>query len=1059
MVKPITHAFKLLLTVLALLLVIVMMFMAAGPKRIEWLKPMIEKALEGRNSPFRVNVGEVVLDWGTFKRLGTVRLSRVEWQNPDGQVFATLPELDATLSLPYLLIGNVSLRSITIDGPRLFLVRDEEGIVRLGLEESRALLTLDEFIAPMMAPHDDDEDTNDKLLSDNKMVRLPFKRLAIENAYMQMKDAKTGTTLISSPFSIRMGRDFSGAYGAISMPFVLEEEKTKKATKHYIDGSAQWSRTTNEATAHVQFDKMPGHLPCTFTSCGPVKNVEGEFSGKISLGFGRNFRLKNADIVVDTLNSKLDIPEYFAEPLDIKKGFMSARVTERGKHFVLNELNLKLRDTNFMGHGNAIKHREGWSAQINAEAGPVPMKKLYKYWPLTMAPESRKWVTTEISDGLARKATLQVTLQPQDFKQEHFPDHFLLSEIDAENLTVNYLPGFPPVKGAHGHVKFTGETMDASVSSGTVLTGTKVAGSRVYIPNLNAPSTPMEAHLQVSGPARDAATLLALEHFKFEDALQLNPEALGGDVEGHLKLGFEAFSGNTDGAINFDKVTYDIDGILKGLNQKKLWGKMDLQALDGTLKTTNSNFEFNGTSTVDDTSLKLSATQKSGGHMQVKVGGTLGQKEFASVGLPDMPEVKSGKAAVDAELEVGSDDTIIKRADIDLSDLELDVPQISWKKARGIKGNMSVRQLTESSYAPHAYKVSVKADDLSAEGEFAATPKNELAYVSVPKVKTAKNDFSLRYEEKNETDHVTLKGKRLDASGSYAREENSLLEDFPAIDLNVDMGEFILSEAAPIRDLKGYLTCDKIRCSSANFSGLTGSSHFSATIGPVAGQRRFELKAGDAGDFLKALDITDRVFNGTLEMAGNYDDAQNPAPLNARLIIQKFNLKNSEILGKLLSVGSLTGIANTLTGQGIYFDKLAATLISNKGKILVKEGKANGSSIGITIEGGLDTSTTNMNMKGVIIPANWLNSFVGKIPVIGMLAGGDEGLVAFRYSVDGKYSDPQVSVNPLSGLTPGVLRNIFNVFDAPPPEELKDVKPEEFPIEERDALVPKRKKN
>lgn len=1044
MVKPITRILRLLLITLVFGVVIIMLLMASGPKRIEWLKPMIEKALEGKNSPYRVTIADAVLDWGSLNRIGTIRLTRVEWESLDGQVFATLPELDATLSLPYLLIGNVSLRSVTINKPRLFLVRDEQGDVRLGLEESRALLTLEQFMAPMMAPHEDDADEADeKKLSDDKMVRLPFRRFSIENAYMQMKDVKSGTTLISSPFSIRVGRDYAGAYASLSMPFLLEEENSKEATKHYIDGSAQWSRTTNEATAHLQFDKMPGYLPCMFVKCDPVTEVEGEFSGKVSLGFGRNFKLKDADIVVDTVNSKLTIPEYFAAPLEIKKGFASARVTDRGKHFVLNDLNLKLRDTNFMATGNAVKHKEGWSTQINAQAGPVPMKKLYKYWPITMAPDSREWVTTQITDGLARKATLAVTLQPQDFKQENFPDHFLVSEIDAENLTVNYLPGFPVVTGANGFVRFTGETMDAKVTSGTAMTGTAVAGSRVYIPNLNAPGTPMETDLTVAGPARDVATLLKLEHFAFDDALELNPETIQGDVQGHVKLNFDAFSGNPSGEINLDKVTYDIDGILKGIRQPKLWGKLDVQALDGTLKTTNKIFEFAGTSTVDDTALKLSAKQDSGGAMKVNLSGTLGQKELASVGLPDMPEVKSGKAAIDAELEVGAESTLINRADVDLTGLELNVPQLSWKKASGVKGDLSVRQTDK----PNTYKINVKADDLSADGEFATTSKSELAYLSIPKLKTAKNDFSLRYEEKNEVDYVTLKGKRVNAAGSYEKEENSLLADFPAIVLDVDVGEFVLAEAAPIRNLRGNLTCDKIRCTSAQFLGATGNSDFTATIGPVNGGRRFELKAGDAGEFLKALDITDRLFNGTLTMAGDYDDSQNPAPLNARLIINKFNLKNSEILGKLLSIGSLTGIANTLTGQGIYFDKLAATLISKKGKISIKDGKASGSSIGITIDGSLDTSTTNMKMKGVIIPANWLNSFVGKIPVIGMLAGGDEGLVAFRYGIDGKYSDPQVSVNPLSGLTPGFLRNIFNVFDQAPPDELKDVEPEAFPSE------------
>ena len=35
---------------------------------------------------------------------------------------------------------------------------------------------------------------------------------------------------------------------------------------------------------------------------------------------------------------------------------------------------------------------------------------------------------------------------------------------------------------------------------------------------------------------------------------------------------------------------------------------------------------------------------------------------------------------------------------------------------------------------------------------------------------------------------------------------------------------------------------------------------------------------------------------------------------------------------------------------------------------------------------------------------------------------------AATYEIDGHFSDPDVLVNPLAALTPGFLRNLFNVF-------------------------------
>ncbi|MFZ4125576.1 MAG: DUF3971 domain-containing protein, partial [Rickettsiales bacterium] len=537
MVKRITHSLAFLVTLLVLVVGGAVMFTAGGPKPIAWLKPMIERAMQVQGAPYKVTIGEALIDWRSLSRFGAIRLSRVEWQSLDGQVFATLPEMDATLRLPNLLIGEVSLGSVTVYNPKLFLVRDEQGEIKLGLQEDRAILTLQELFAPMMAPNEEDEKT---------AIRLPFKRFAIENAYMQMTDIKTGSKLISSPFSLRVGRDDDGIYGAMSMPF-LRKDATKDTTTHYVAGTAQWNRDTEESVASFTFEHMPADMICMFASCGPVSDVSGKVSGTIKLGLNKKQALENADITMSTTRATLDVPEWFPEPLDIREGLVSARLSNHAKQWVVNELNLKFPDTIVKATGNGMKHEDGWAVQATSEVTALPMNKLYKYWPLMLSPESRTWVTNHITDGIARKATLEVSLQPQDFGAEFYPDHAIHSVIDAENLTINYLKGFPLATGVNGHVVFTGETMEGSASTGKILTGTVIAGSRVRVKNLNTPATPMEAELKVSAPAGDVAALLALKHFTFEDALKLNPETMQGTVDGQLALKFDAFSGDPDG--------------------------------------------------------------------------------------------------------------------------------------------------------------------------------------------------------------------------------------------------------------------------------------------------------------------------------------------------------------------------------------------------------------------------------------------------------------------------------------------------------------------------------
>ncbi len=69
-------------------------------------------------------------------------------------------------------------------------------------------------------------------------------------------------------------------------------------------------------------------------------------------------------------------------------------------------------------------------------------------------------------------------------------------------------------------------------------------------------------------------------------------------------------------------------------------------------------------------------------------------------------------------------------------------------------------------------------------------------------------------------------------------------------------------------------------------------------------------------------------------------------------------------------------------------------------------------------------------MRGTIVPAYFFNALPGRIPLIGKLFSPEKGsgLFAANYGVRGALADPSVSINPLSALTPGALRRLFDLF-------------------------------
>jgi hypothetical protein len=70
-----------------------------------------------------------------------------------------------------------------------------------------------------------------------------------------------------------------------------------------------------------------------------------------------------------------------------------------------------------------------------------------------------------------------------------------------------------------------------------------------------------------------------------------------------------------------------------------------------------------------------------------------------------------------------------------------------------------------------------------------------------------------------------------------------------------------------------------------------------------------------------------------------------------------------------------------------------------------------------------------MDIRGTLAPAYALNSAVAGVPVLGQLLTSrkGEGFVGLGYSAKGSIEKPQVMVNPLSLVTPGILRRMFEV--------------------------------
>lgn len=217
-------------------------------------------------------------------------------------------------------------------------------------------------------------------------------------------------------------------------------------------------------------------------------------------------------------------------------------------------------------------------------------------------------------------------------------------------------------------------------------------------------------------------------------------------------------------------------------------------------------------------------------------------------------------------------------------------------------------------------------------------------------------------------------------------------------------------------------TITKLQASGSLAGGGTLQGEFEST----GGQSSFEVRTDDAGRAFKDFGIDLNLVGGTSSVAGTTDERTSPRVVRGEILVSDFRVVKAPLLAKALSLGSLEGIADVLSREGIGFTRARVPFSWSNRDFEFRDASAVGA-IGITGEGIVHGDTDEIHVGGQVIPSYTLNSALGKIPLVGSLLVGGKGRGVFglNYRIDGTQKKPEVKVNPLSAITPGILRRMF----------------------------------
>ena len=288
--------------------------------------------------------------------------------------------------------------------------------------------------------------------------------------------------------------------------------------------------------------------------------------------------------------------------------------------------------------------------------------------------------------------------------------------------------------------------------------------------------------------------------------------------------------------------------------------------------------------------------------------------------------------------------------------------------------------------------------------------KNQLSNVLTIKKKLKRYEIYGKSFDASKLIEKILDNNDKDGSSSVFKDLNSIV--------NIKIKKTYLNKNEFVNDLNGQITFNNNKINQLDLkSFFPNNRKLTLTINT---NKKNEKITTLFSDYPKPLVKQYKFVKGFEEGVLDFYSVTKNDTSNSVLVIDDFKLQEVPILAKLLTLASLQGISDLLTGEGIRFTDFEMKFSNNKGLMTIDELYAIGPAISILLDGYIESKKT-ISLRGTLVPATTINRTIASIPLIGDLLVGKkvgEGVFGVSFKVKGPPENIKTTVNPVKTLTP-----------------------------------------
>jgi len=364
---------------------------------------------------------------------------------------------------------------------------------------------------------------------------------------------------------------------------------------------------------------------------------------------------------------------------------------------------------------------------------------------------------------------------------------------------------------------------------------------------------------------------------------------------------------------------------------------------------------------------------------------------------------------------------------INFDNQPIKIKSINYSKKKNKKSNLKLNgtynknkiKFSEIIYKENKNYFNLKNLNLNNNFKIVDIQRIKLDYLNT---NNKKNKITLE----KKSNYYSLSGTSFDSydiinNTLFSDNDKNFLDNFNLSDetlLNINLNKIFLDKENFSKNLLGKLIIKNNKVHYLSLSSLFDKGgQFKLEVKTLKNKQKItSFYSDNAEPFVKHYKFIKGFKEGKIDF---YSVKKNNVS-NSTLNIFDFKVKEMPALTKLLSLASLQGIADLMTGEGIRFNEFEMNFSNNKKLMTIDEIYALGPAISILMSGYVESDKL-ISLRGTLVPATTLNKVIGSLPLIGNILVGKktgEGVFGVSFKIKGPPKKLKTTVNPIKTLTP-----------------------------------------